>query len=316
MIVILTIVTFSSNLWAEEINSVSPEIPETTKEESTSTRRTLLAGSISAGILGTLLTIGTFSWWKDTGYTGWGWKDTGFFGADTYAGGSDKAGHIYACYAAAKGTKQIYEWLGVSPRGALALSTGFTFFMSNIVEVIDGFTPHDFEWADVVTNVTGLSFFYAGEKFPALDALFGLRIGYTPTPEFVKDKKNYIKLINDYSGMIFFVDFKPAGLKEAFGISPGPARYFILGITYGTYGYSPTGPIERRNLGFYTGLNIPEVLAAIFGPDSHKCIRATSTFGKYYAYPFTSVSLNRDLNHETTAVNFGVANRWQITIKD
>ena len=316
LIVILVLVTFSSHVWAEEINSISHETSETTKEQSSPARRTLLVGSISAGIAGAMIIIGTFAWWKDTGYTGWGWKDTGFFGADTYAGGSDKAGHIYACYATGKGTKQIYEWLGVSPRGALALSTGFTFVMSNMVEVIDGFTPHNFEWADAVTNVMGLSFFLAGETFPALDALFGLRMGYTPTPEFVKDKKNYIKLVNDYSGMIFFVDFKPAGIEKVFGVSPGFARYLTFGISYGTYGYSPTAPIERRNLGFYTGLNVPEVLEAIFGPNAHKGIRATSTFGKYYTYPFTTVSLNHDLNHHTNTANFGVANRWQVPSLD
>lgn len=312
LIIILVLVTFSTHLWAEEINSVPQTTTETTEEEPSKDRRTLLVGSISAGIAGTLLMIGTFSWWKDPGFTGWGWKDTGFFGADTYAGGSDKAGHIYASYVTCKGTKQIYEWLGVSPRGALALSTGFTFVMSNIIEVIDGFTPNDFEWADVVTNVIGLAFFFAGEKYPPLDALFGLRIGYFPTPEFVRDKKNYIRLVNDYSGMIFYVDFKPAGIEDVFGVSVGPARYFTLGITYGTYGYSPTGPIERRNLGFYTGLNAPVVLQAIFGPNAHKGIRAVSTFGKYYAYPFTTVSLNHDLNHHTSTVNFGVANRWQV----
>lgn len=311
LIVIPALLTFYSHLWAGEINPLPYKTAETKDQDSSTAGRTLLVAGVSAGLAGSLLTIGTFAWWKDPGYTGWGWKDTGLFGPNTYAGGSDKAGHIYACYLTGKASTQIYEWLGVSRRNALALGTGFTLFISNVVEVVDGFTPHDFEWSDVLTNLIGLSYFLAEEKFPEIDALFGLRIGYVPTPEFIKGEKNYIKLVNDFSGMIFYVDFKPAGIEKVFDLSPGLARYFTFGLTYGTYGYSPKGPIKRRNLGVYIGLDLSELLEAIFGTES-KGIRAGSTFSRYYALPFTTASFNHDLNHQTRAVNFGAANRWQL----
>jgi len=313
LIILLILAAFPSSLQAQDTFFLSPS--ETEPRQPSSPNRTLLVGSISAGILTGFMVFGTFAWWKDKGRTGWSWKQTGFFGADTYVGGADKAGHIYAYYVTSKGTRQIYQWMGVPKKSALILGTGVTFFVSTAVEVVDGFTEHGFEWTDVVANLLGMGFFLTGELVPSFDELFGMRISYVPTYEFVHGEKNYVKLVNDYSGMIFYLDLRLAGLEKVTEISLGPARYFTLGLTYGTYGYSPGRDNKRRNLGFYIGLNFPEILESIWGTKS-RSVRAASTFTRYYALPFTTASLEHDLNHGTTTLNFGVANRMQYPTRE
>ena len=317
--IVLAVFMFASPLGAEEEQWVSPSPVDRAGPESSPARRALAAGLVSAGIASFGLTVGTFAWWKDQGYSGWGWEDSGLFGENTYAGGSDKAGHIYVCYTTSKGMRQVYEWLGTSRRSAVALSAGYTFLVSTAVEVIDGFTPNAFEWHDVVANAIGLSFFLAGEAVPAIDALFGLRIGYFPSPDFVESRSNRLELLgyilDDYSGMIFFLDFKPAGLEPAFGVSPGPARYFTFGIAYGTSGYWPGDPIKRRNLGFHVSLNVSEIAGRMFGTE-RKSANAFSTFTRYYALPFTTVLYHRDLNHGDAAINFGFADRFQYSLSE
>ena len=63
--------------------------------------------------MGVVVVIGTFAWWRDEGYQGWSLRETGFFGRHTYAGGSDKAGHIYTPYLGVRILGQTYEWLEV-----------------------------------------------------------------------------------------------------------------------------------------------------------------------------------------------------------
>ncbi len=271
----------------------------------------LVVGAVSTGLAGVVVASGVLAWWREAGYAGWSWYDSGFFGRTTYAGGSDKAGHFYSWYVGVHALTGIYEALGVSHGRSVAAAASFSVAMSTVVELVDGFTKFGFEWPDVVANVAGAAFGVAQELSPSLDALVGVRIGYVPTPEFMGRSFNYFKLINDYSGMIFYVDFKPAGLERAFGVSPGAARYFTVGLTYGTFGYDPRDTPKRRNLGLYVGLNVPEILDAALGSEN-VAVRAAEAFTRYYAIPFTSVAAIDDLNDGSRRVGFGVANRLEL----
>jgi len=270
---------------------------------------TMLAAGVSGGLLVTTLVYGTFAWWKDAGYAPFSLYNSGFFGRTTYAGGSDKTGHFFACYWGVHLLQYLYERLGVPSENAFWLGLSVALFVSTSVELVDGFTPYGFEWNDVVANVLGISAALAAQRYPAFDALVGFRLGYVPTDHFMRHDKNYIRTINDYSGMIFYMDLKPAGLERAFGIDPGFARYFVIGPTYNTYGYSPRNrAYKEREVGVFVGLNMPEVLASVFGADSPLAVQG-GRVTRYFALPFTDVSLVREMNHDSNRVNFGVANR-------
>jgi len=272
----------------------------------------LVVSGVSAALAAVVIVSGTFAWWRDEGYVGWSWRDTGFFGQKTYAGGSDKAGHFYTCYLGTRMATQIYEWVGLPHGVALAMGASMGFFLSNVVEAVDGFTPFGFEWADALANSIGIALAMVFETWPTLDGLFGARMGYVQTLRFFTGKVHYFKLINDYSGMIFYLDLKPAGL-EALGVSPGVFRYVNFGFSFGTDGYRPQEKprFRKRNVGVHVGLEIPAILETLFGADAPGVDVARRTT-KYYALPFTTIMLNHDLNQGGQAVNFGLANRAQV----
>ena len=52
------------------------------------------------------------------------------------------------------------------------------------------------------------------------------------------------------------------------GVKPGPVRFFLLSVTYGTKGYRFSPPENReRNLGLEIGLNLEEILHGIGVPE-------------------------------------------------
>ncbi|MBI5508973.1 MAG: DUF2279 domain-containing protein [Deltaproteobacteria bacterium] len=255
------------------------------------------------------LVAGTFAWWRDKGYAGWGWRDTGFFGRDTYAGGADKAGHFISCYGATRLMTTLYHSLGVEAPNDLWLGAGFIWFLGAAVETVDGFTAFGFEYPDLIANTAGVVAGILAEKLPAVDALVGYRIGYLPTPHYLRHDKSYIRTINDYGGMIYYVDVKPAGLETAWGLDPGPARYLSFGVTFNTHGYSPKSEWRKeRNVGLHVSLNVSEILLGAFEPGTFG-VEGLARVSRYYAWPFTSVIYVRDLNNDDDTINFGVANR-------
>jgi hypothetical protein len=290
---------------------------ELSVQTSTSSKKTT---AYAVGITGvsfcSLLVAGSFAWWKDAGFTGHlELYDSGGFGRSTYAGGSDKAGHVYSCYVGVRAMKYFYEMAGLDERSALWLSTAFVALTGTTVELIDGFTPFKFEYGDVIADLTGVATAFVFESFPAANELFGLRISYIPTTELIHSIKNnykttYIKTINDYSGMMFYADFKPAGLEKIWNIPVGFMRYLMLGITYNTYGYAPSKERKERDLGFYIGLNLSELLFSGFGKNT-SIVNGIARLTCYYAVPYTNVVVNRDLNNNQTEINAGAANRFE-----
>ena len=69
---------------------------------------------------------------------------------------------------------------------------------------------------------------------------------------------------HDYSEDLYSMDFKLAAAFRRAGTRPGPARFFLVSVTYGTKGYrfSPED-VRQRNIGIDLGINMPEVLQAI-----------------------------------------------------
>ncbi|MCK6549570.1 YfiM family protein [Myxococcota bacterium] len=273
--------------------------------------RPLAVGLVSAGIAGAVLGTGVVAWW-DRGFTELHFADTGLLGEETYAGGADKVGHLYAAWVSMAGMRPIYESLGISRDGAIVGASIFTFLLFNGFELIDGFTDYGVEGGDILANTVGIGLGALAEASPAFDATFGLRLGYVPSRDFLAREKTTLKFINDYSGMMYFADLKLKGLFDLLGEEPGVARYLVTGLAWGTKDYSPVKRREsrERHLGVHVGISLAEVLRAVADGDSG--IEMQARFFDFYAVPFLSVLLMRELNEGSWFISFGIANRFQV----
>lgn len=224
----------------------------------------LLIGGASLAIMGAMLAGGAVAWWVDKGLEPFHLKETGYLGRDTYAGGADKMGHFTANFIAVQTMTSVYEWLGVEHDHALLFASAFILTAGTAIEVIDGFTRHGFEYQDVIANALGLGLGVLSVVSPEFASVFGVRISYFPSPTYKAALNNglraYINTINDYSGEIVYLDLKLKGVFELLGLRPGPARYLLAGVNWGTYGYEPDAPMRARHLGFHASIAMNEVI--------------------------------------------------------
>jgi hypothetical protein len=279
-------------------------------EVSTSTRTVSTAGVLlaSAGLSAVILGVGTQAWWDD-GLEPFRLRETGFLGRETYAGGADKVGHMYSAYAAMALMAASYEALGMEPATAAWASAAFTGLLFNGFEVIDGFTRFGFEYGDALANTLGIGLGLVTHLVPGASELVGMRLGYSPSLDFLRSEKNYLKFVNDYSGAHFYLDLKGRGVASLLGVEPGPARFVVGGLVYGSYRYSPIRVREERQrlFGVHLGIDVAEVLRARAGDD--RVLPRIASFLDYFALPFFSVALMTDLNGGGTFVSFGVSHR-------
>jgi hypothetical protein len=273
----------------------------------------LAVGLVSAGIAGAVLGTGVVAWW-DRGFTELHLADTGLLGQETYAGGADKFGHFYSAWVSMAGMRPIYQSLGISREGSIVGASIFTFLLFNGFELIDGFTDYGVESGDILANTLGIGLGALAEASPTFDSLFGLRLGYVPSHDFLAHEKSTLKFINDYSGMMYFVDLKLKGVFEVLGEEPGYARYLVTGLAWGTKDYSPVKrrPTRERHLGLHVGISLAEVLRSV--ADGDEGIEAQARFFDFFAVPFLSIVLMRELNEGSWFVSFGIANRFQVDL--
>jgi hypothetical protein len=270
-----------------------------------------IVSGVSSAIVAGLLAWATQAWWED-GLEPFSFRETGAFGHETYAGGADKVGHAYANYMMTHVGAALYRSLGMSPTRAAIYAAAGTFLVANWFELIDGFTKFGFEYGDVIANTFGAGLGLLTQIFPEVDETVGFRIGYVPSRDFLDNDKSVLKWINDYSGMAFFGDLKLRGVFHAFGEDPGFARFVLCGVVYSTGDYSPIrrDAEKHRALGFHVGLDFAEVIRWMADGDDGM-IDVGDLFD-YYAVPFLSVAVMRDLDDGEWFINFGVANRLQI----
>lgn len=301
---------FSAGLVAAVLIAGQPAQPAQPTEPVSDANPLIIAGT-SVAIIGAIAAWGYGAWWN-TDLQSFHFLDTGFLGRDTYAGGSDKLGHTYAAYVSTLFMTRLYEALGMKHTSAALLAAGAVTFASNGIEITDGFTRYGFEYEDVLFNLLGIAAGLTSELVPEFKSIFGMRLAYIPSHDFLANDKTFIKWINDYSGMIYYFDLKMKGVFEAFGGDPGLARYLLAGVVWSTDQYSPVRVDEnrRRSLGVYAGISLPQILRDAYPGDEG--VEAYATFFDYYAIPFLSISAMTDLNSGDWYVNFGVANRLEI----
>ncbi|HQR68767.1 MAG TPA: DUF2279 domain-containing protein, partial [Thermoanaerobaculia bacterium] len=249
----------------------------------------------TAGVVVATPLAGYFAWWKDDWTGHFRVTDEGWFGEETYTGGADKASHITFSYMFTLAFQSTYRALGKSPAEARGLAFGLTVLSGLLIEVGDGFSRYGFSWQDLAADTIGAGVATLVDAFGLKDTV-GLRFGWVsnsiPPP-----CCRYYGFGSDYSGEIYAADLKLAGLLPRMGTPPGPARFFLVGVTYGSKGYRHSPPWYRqRQLGVEIGLSIPEVLRAVGVKETTWWGKTLLTFFTYFRVPYTAFGWQVDLN--------------------
>jgi uncharacterized protein YfiM (DUF2279 family) len=230
----------------------------------------------------------------------------GFFGQNTYAGGADKAAHLVDYAVASRAMQKTYRrigytdsqshWLGFATAAAAGLTT----------EIGDGTTIFGFSWEDLTLDVLGAAA-AMGLSASGWDDTFGFRYGSVPsdpTPTCCVDNSN---IGRDYSGEIYTADVKIAGLARRMKFNPGPARFLLLSMTYGTNGYNHASPeIRQRLVGLEIGIHFSEILRSLGVPSEPVWGEVLYFFFDTIRIPYTAIGVRYDLNnHEWFAPTTG-----------
>ncbi len=254
--------------------------------------------AITAGVVLGAPVIGYFTWWRVDSRPTFEFANERWFQRDTYAGGADKASHIFVGYLGTQMLQSLYRGAGKTRAESRALAFGVIALTGALIEVGDGYSKYGFSWEDITANTIG-SLVATGIDAWGLKDTVGLRFGYVKT--LIPDACcRYGGYGDDYSKEIYSADLKLAGFLPRLGVGPGPARFFLLSVTYGTKGYRYSAePLRERNVGLELGLNLREVLVAVGVPEKPWWGRVLLGIATYVRFPYTSFGWHYDLNHGT-----------------
>ena len=251
--------------------------------------------AVGAGALVVVPVAGWFTWWSVEKKVPFKFANEGWFDPDTYSGGADKANHMIGGYFGQHALDWAYQLAGQPPEKSRWWALGTVALTGLVIEAGDGITVYGASWEDATSNVlgAGLALFLTAQ---GLDDTVGLRMGQVrydiPPPCCRSDGYG-----SDYSKWVHSADLKLAGFLPRLGVRPGPARFLLVSMTYGTKGYrfSPE-EVRERNLGIDLGLNLPEILRAVGVRDDSWWGKPLLTFFTYVRIPYTAYGWRYDFN--------------------
>lgn len=254
-------------------------------------RRTAL---VTAGVVVGALVVGYFAWWRTSGRS-FGFANERWFQRDTYAGGADKASHIFFGYLSTLTLQDVYRSLDKTPAEARGLAFSVTVLTGVLIEIGDGFSQYGFSWEDATANAIGATLATGLDAWGLKDTV-GLRFGLMQTPR-PPPCCAYGGYGDDYSKEIYTFDLKLAGLLPRVGAKPGVARFLLVSGTYQTKGYRYSPPENRRReIGIEVGLNMREILVAVGVPQTKTLGKILLWFATYFRIPYTGWGWRYDLN--------------------
>jgi hypothetical protein len=223
------------------------------------------------------------------GFTFWDWGSTSFrtttehwFKGDTSYGGVDKVGHAYTGFLIGSLLAHRYAAWGYEREEAAAYGALSSLAFTTLVEVGDALSDsYGFSREDAVMNATGAAFSWLRERSPTLQGLVDFRIQYLPS-EAVWEGET-VDLVTDYDGMRHLLAFKLAGLP---GCAERWPRFIELHVGYYTRGFAQDDERDRRVLYGAIGLNVNEVVAALW--------KRRSRVFEYYQLPYTYVGAGKE----------------------
>ena len=256
-------------------------------------RKTVLT---TAGVLVGAQIVGYVAWWHTSSRSSFEVANERWFQRDTYAGGADKASHVFLGYISTVAFQNIYRSLGRTPAQARGLALSVNILMDTLIELGDGFSKYGFSWEDIATGAIGTVLATGLDAWSLKDTV-GLRFGYVKAR--IPDACcRYGGYGDDYSKEIYSADLKLAGFLPRLGVRPGPARFLLLSVTYGSKGYRYSdAPLRQRNVGLEVGLNLREALLAVGVPERKWWGKVLLAIGTYIRVPYTSFGWHYDLNH-------------------
>jgi hypothetical protein len=250
---------------------------------------------LGALLAGTSLGVAAATSFTDDSPRGFHFSNEGWFGADTYAGGADKASHFVLPAILAKELARVYARLGYSETQAHLMSFAVASVSGLVTEIGDGTTGFGFSYEDLLMDIFGAG---AATLISAagVDDLVGFRWGFLLPIS--GDTCCKVKgLGGDYSNYIYTADLKLAGVGRRLGLEIGPLRYLLLSVTYGTKGYPSGLPEDReRRVGFEVGLNLAEILSDLGARRNTWWGYALQLVGENLRVPYTAGGLRYDMN--------------------
>lgn len=254
--------------------------------------------ALTAGVVLGAPLLGYFAWWRDSRRSSFAVADERWFQEDTYAGGADKASHIFWGYFGSQVLQGAYRSLGKTPGQARGLTLAVVTVTGALIELGDGYSQYGFAWEDIAANSIGAVVAFGIDAWK-LDDTVGLRLGLMGTPV-PPPCCRYGGYGDDYSKEIYTLDLKLAGLLPRMGAKPGLARFLLLSGTYQTKGYRYSPPENRRReIGIEIGLDVREVLVAVGVPQDKWWGKLLLGFAKYFRIPYTAWGFRYDLNSGT-----------------
>jgi Predicted periplasmic lipoprotein (DUF2279) len=244
--------------------------------------------------LGTALAIGgsAVSAYTEEPRFPWHFEAEGWFGENTYVGGADKASHFVSYYAVQRLMTEYNKAFHVPRNQAAWLATGGSFLAGLMTEIGDGTNKFGFSWEDLAMDTLGAFSGLAIVNF-GLDDLIGFRAGWVPgSPDPGRGG-----LGRDYSSEIYTADLKFQGLGRRLCFNPGPAKFFLFSVTYGTKGYPYDTPnVRQRQLGLEIGINFAPILEALHVPRTRWWGIVLYTLFDIVRFPYTAIGWRYDLN--------------------
>jgi len=243
--------------------------------------------------LGTILGSAKNSFW-DGPPQKFHFTNEGYFGQNTYAGGADKASHFVSYYVVAKLLAGVYKGLDLRTDRAQLLAAGVSTLAGFVTELGDGRGHYGFSYEDFTLDLLGAAT-YLGIDHYGVGDLVGFSAGLVPHPTAVCCP--YGGFGTDYTEVIYSGNLKIAGLGTRAGFSPGPARYLLFSLTYGSKGYPYANPdVRERQIGVFVGINFEEVLRAAGVPEQKWWGRILYFLFDVIRIPYTQIGYVYDLN--------------------
>jgi hypothetical protein len=257
--------------------------PSTVEAEAASGLRfgkTMSLLTVGAGFLA-LNTWAYFAWYqKRATVDEIVYANEGYFGPDTYAGGSDKLGHMWVNYTMNRFTSRVLQEGGWSPWVAGGIATATTLGFFTFIEIKDGkHAGYGFSWQDMLFNALGNGLALAFETLPRLDELLDFKVYYFPSPIFLArvKERGAINAGEDYSAQTFTLDLHLGALPGVDKVQDLQFLKFLdLSLGYQSLGYlpEPTEPHARRMQegSIAISVNVQHLLNLAYGYSSGKRI--------------------------------------------
>jgi hypothetical protein len=248
---------------------------------------------VTAGVL-----VGSAVSALDVGHVreGFHFANERWFQEDTYAGGDDKASHFVFYNGLSRQLGVALQNMGYEKDRAITISFMTAVAAGLIVEIGDGLTIYGFSWEDLTMDTLGAGTAALITHYN-LDDTVGFSFGKVDAEQPPVCCRT-AGVGKDYSTEIYYADLKLAGFARRLNVRPGPARFLLFSVSYGSKGYRYSPPaLRQRNIGLDLGLNIPEIMTAVGVPENKWWGRLLYGFFNFFRVPFTTVGVYYDFNH-------------------